>query len=78
MCRGRPWFLPRLAPACARRAFRRADDLAIAMEARCYRGGENRTRMKKLRFGKIDLICSIALLIYLGAIIYLWRGSYGF
>ena len=59
-------------------AFRRADDLAIAMEARCYRGGENRTRMKKLRFGKIDLICSIALLIYLGAIIYLWRGSYGF
>ncbi len=29
-------------------AFRRADELAIAMEARCYRGGENRTRMKEL------------------------------
>lgn len=29
-------------------AFRRADDLATAMEARCYRGGENRTRMKEL------------------------------
>ena len=29
-------------------AFRRADELAIAMEARCYRGGENRTRLKEL------------------------------
>ena len=31
-------------------AFRRADELAMAMEARCYRGGEGRTRMKVLRF----------------------------
>ncbi len=31
-------------------AFRRADDLAMAMEARCYRGGEGRTRMKELSF----------------------------
>ncbi len=30
-------------------AFRRADDLAVAMEARCYRGGENRTRLKELK-----------------------------
>ena len=30
-------------------AFRRADELALAMEARCYRGGENRTRMKQLK-----------------------------
>jgi energy-coupling factor transport system permease protein len=29
-------------------AFRRADDLAVAMEARCYRGGEKRTRMKEM------------------------------
>lgn len=29
-------------------AFRRADELAMAMEARCYRGGDNRTRMKQL------------------------------
>jgi len=35
-------------------AFRRADDLALAMEARCYRGGENRTRMKQLRLGLAD------------------------
>ncbi len=31
-------------------AFRRADDLAMAMEARCYRGGEGRTRMRQLRY----------------------------
>ena len=30
-------------------AFRRADELALAMEARCYRGGEKRTRMKQLK-----------------------------
>lgn len=35
-------------------AFRRADDLALAMEARCYRGGDKRTRMKELRFAPRD------------------------
>lgn len=35
-------------------AFRRADELATAMEARCYRGGENRTRMNKLVFKSAD------------------------
>ena len=35
-------------------AFRRADELASAMESRCYRGGENRTRMKQMRFSKND------------------------
>ncbi|HEY6102281.1 MAG TPA: energy-coupling factor transporter transmembrane protein EcfT [bacterium] len=35
-------------------AFRRADELALAMEARCYRGGEQRTRMKELRFAPRD------------------------
>jgi len=35
-------------------AFRRADELALAMEARCYRGGEQRTRMKELRFSLRD------------------------
>ena len=35
-------------------AFRRADELATAMEARCYRGGENRTRMNQLKFTKRD------------------------
>ena len=37
-------------------AFRRADELAMAMEARCYRGGENRTRMKELKASKRDYI----------------------
>jgi len=37
-------------------AFRRADELAMAMEARCYRGGEGRTRMKVLKYTQYDLI----------------------
>lgn len=37
-------------------AFRRADELAVAMEARCYRGGENRTRMRELKLGRNDII----------------------
>lgn len=36
-------------------AFRRADELAIAMECRCYHGGEGRTRMKKLTMTKLDV-----------------------
>ncbi len=36
-------------------AFRRADDLALAMEARCYRGGKGRTRLRKLRFTAADM-----------------------
>lgn len=35
-------------------AFRRANDLALAMEARCYHGGEGRTRMKPLHYQGID------------------------
>ncbi|KEI95451.1 transporter [Clostridium botulinum A2B7 92] len=37
-------------------SFRRADELAMAMEARCYRGGEGRTRMKELSFSSRDSI----------------------
>lgn len=37
-------------------AFRRANDLAMAMEARCYRGGEGRTKMKPLQYRKADYI----------------------
>ena len=35
-------------------AFRRADELAMAMECRCYRGGDGRTRLKVLKFGRHD------------------------
>ncbi|MBA1336373.1 MAG: Energy-coupling factor transporter transmembrane protein EcfT [Firmicutes bacterium] len=37
-------------------AFRRADELALAMEARCYRGGKNRTRMKVLKVERRDYL----------------------
>ena len=37
-------------------AFRRADDLALAMEARCYRGGEGRTRMKEMKLARLDYV----------------------
>lgn len=46
-------------------AFRRADELAMAMEARCYRGGENRTRMKILKYTKVDIIGASFLCVYL-------------
>lgn len=46
-------------------AFRRANDLAMAMEARCYRGGEGRTRMKPLKYVKRDRVAYLCLVIYL-------------
>ncbi len=51
-------FLPLLIPIFIS-AFKRAEDLALAMEARCYRGGEGRTRLNKLKYGKNDLIAAI-------------------
>ena len=46
-------------------AFRRANDLAMAMEARCYRGGEGRTRMKPLKYTKRDAMAYLCLVCYL-------------
>ncbi|MDR3564665.1 MAG: energy-coupling factor transporter transmembrane component T [Negativicutes bacterium] len=43
-------------------AFRRADELAVAMEARCYQGGANRTRMKELQFAFQDGVACAAIL----------------
>ena len=43
-------------------AFRRATDLAMAMEARCYHGGEGRTKMKPLRYTKLDHIAYLVLI----------------
>ena len=50
-------------------AFRRAEDLALAMDARCYRGGGGRTRMKQLKFGAIDAIAALAVLLLLAGVI---------
>lgn len=46
-------------------AFRRANDLAMAMEARCYRGGDGRTKMKPLIYQKRDYIAYLVILVYL-------------
>lgn len=50
-------------------AFRRADDLALAMEARCYRGGEGRTRMKQLKITKADIVTSFIFLGFVASIV---------
>ncbi len=50
-------------------AFRRADELATAMECRCYQGGEGRTKMKILRYKRADIISFFGMLILLGGAI---------
>ena len=54
-------------------AFRRAFDLAMAMEARCYRGGEGRTKMKPLVYKKRDFWAYVMMGIYLAALIGIGR-----
>ena len=50
-------------------AIRRADDLALAMDARCYHGSEGRTRMKPLRYEKRDRLAYLVMLLYMAAMI---------
>ena len=50
-------------------AFRRANDLAMAMEARCYRGGEGRTKMKPLVYAKRDYYAYGVVALFMAAII---------
>ena len=50
-------------------AFRRADDLAMAMEARCYNGGEGRTKMNPLRYHKNDAIAYLIIFAFLALVI---------
>lgn len=49
-------------------AFQRANELAMAMESRCYHGGENRTRLKELAYAKRDLWAYAVVLVALAAI----------
>ena len=49
-------------------AFRRADELALAMESRCYRGGEGRTRLHELALEKKDIIALIVVILFAVAI----------
>ena len=46
-------------------AFRRANELAMAMEARCCHGEENRTKMKPLKYAAIDRKAYLCLLLYM-------------
>lgn len=54
-------------------AFRRANDLAMAMEARCYHGGEGRTKMKPLKYGKRDKMAYLCMFLYLAIVFCIGR-----
>lgn len=54
-------------------AFRRANDLAMAMEARCYRGGEGRTKMKPLKYQSRDRMAYIVVVAYVVAVFFIGR-----
>ncbi len=50
-------------------AFRRAEELAVAMECRCYHGGEGRTRMRKLQYAGRDWVALLIGALMLAAVI---------
>lgn len=50
-------------------SFRIAQDLALAMEARCYHGGVGRTRMKEIVFSRRDGVAGVLLAVFLGIVI---------
>ena len=51
-------------------SFRYADDLALAMESRCYRGGQGRTRLHELRFHGRDLLAAAAGAAFIAALVW--------
>ena len=61
-------FVPLLVPLFIS-AFRRADELAMAMECRCYHGGQNRTRMRVLKAGLRDGLATVVVLVFCGLIV---------
>ena len=61
-------MLPLLVPLFIS-AFRRADELAMAMEARCYRGGAGRTRMKVLKCTRLDALAAAGVAAFLALIL---------
>ena len=61
-------LIPVIVPLFAS-AFRRADELATAMECRCYHGGEGRTKLRVLRLGWRDLLALLALALFVAAIV---------
>ena len=57
-------------------AFRRADELVMAMESRCYHGGEGRTRMRELHLHRRDLVAAAVMAALFAAVILLSRVSF--
>jgi len=55
-------------------AFRRADELAMAMESRCYNGSDNRTKLKELKFSKKDILAYVC--FFVGAAIVILIGIF--
>ncbi len=53
-------------------SFRKADELAIAMESRCYHGGEGRTRLHSLKFGREDFFACILTSVFFAATLVLF------
>lgn len=65
-------YVPILVPLFVS-AFRRANDLAMAMEARCYRGGDSRTKMKPLEYARRDAVAYVILFVYTAGSIVIGR-----
>ncbi|MDR7419482.1 MAG: energy-coupling factor transporter transmembrane component T [Armatimonadota bacterium] len=65
-------FVPVLVPLMVS-AFRRSEDLALAMEARCYRGGAGRTRMNELRWQAADVVAFLVMGAAAAAVVWVRR-----
>lgn len=61
-------FVPILIPLFVS-SFKRADELATAMECRCYKGGNGRTKMKKLKFTYLDLLALIFIALFITGVV---------
>ena len=57
-------------------AFRRANDLAMAMEARCYHGGDGRTKMKPLQYQSRDRMAYAVIWVYMALMVVFGRLIY--
>lgn len=71
-------LMPVLIPLLAS-SFKRADELAVAMECRCYRGDNGRTKLNQLKYRLRDAIALLVMALFFGAILYLnYLGLFGF
>ena len=70
-------LIPILIPLFAS-AFRRADELATAMECRCYRGGTGRTRMTVLHYSAGDFVALVFMVAFGAAIVFVNRMGLGY